>query len=229
MKKISLTVLTLFFVLLLSAQKINKLTLTNNGSSAEIRYGLSENVVIILTPEGTIKEWGVDRYAGRIDNMERKLDEYTGRIEYYNESENEAFRGKIRFIGGTAITYYASFDNEHLIGKVKSIGASKINYFIQDADKAKQGRIKSAGDVKFDYYASYDNEASRGKFKKMGTAMITYYGALEDKGFAGKPKTLDNQTFVYYSSQDYQVAFRGMLKSGNTTQVINGIVYWVKF
>jgi hypothetical protein len=59
--------------------------------------------------------------------------------------------------------------------------------------------------------------------------MITYYGALEDKGFAGKPKTLDNQTFVYYSSQDYQVAFRGMLKTGNSTQVINGIVYWVKF
>ena len=44
-----------------------------------------------------------------------------GREEYYPLTENEAYRGKVKYIGRTRFTYYTSDDKETLKGKVKPL------------------------------------------------------------------------------------------------------------
>jgi len=229
MKKILVAIAFLLCSIAGISQKVNKITLADNGSSSIITFALDENVVVSISQNGNLVEWGVDRYAGRLDNIQRKLDEYTGRVEYYTENDNEAFRGKIKYIGKTLITYYASFDNQFFAGRIKAVGSQNIEYYNNFDETASQGKIKQIGQMPFSYYSSFDNEAYKGKIKSAGSVAITYYSAIEDKGFAGKIKSIGGNNFVYYSSQEAQVGLRGMLRTGRQVQIINGVTFWVKY
>lgn len=127
MKKFLFTIAVLLACMNVFSQRINKITLTDNGNANIITYALDEDVVLNISKEGNLVDWGVDRYAGRIDFMQRKLDPYTGRVEYYTENDNEAFRGKIKYIGKTLVTYFASFDNSVLVGRIKASETSNLN------------------------------------------------------------------------------------------------------
>jgi hypothetical protein len=229
MKKILLTAVIALVSVSSFAQKITKVELGGNGNATIISVTLDESVVMNLSQNGDLAEWGVNRYAERPnDYIPRKLDEYTGRVEYYNESDNEAFRGKIKYIGKTLITYYASFDNQFQAGRIKSIGGMNFDYYNNYDEVGSQGKIKSAGTSNFTYYSSYENEAIRGKIKNVGSVSIEYYSSISDKAIAGKVKSINGSPFVYYTSQD-QVGLRGALKTGRQIQVINGITFWVKY
>jgi hypothetical protein len=228
MKKIFFSLFSLVIAFSVDAQRANKLTLANNGASITLRYLLDQNVVIDVNQDGTLGEWGVDRYANRpVEFVQRKLDRFDGRVEYYNESENEAFRGKIKFIGRTLITYYASTDQDFQVGKIKSIGTAKFNYYTNADDAMQAGKLKIAGSLNFSYYNSYENQALRGKVKNAGNVPVNYYSSFDDNVIAGKIKSLNGGAYTYYINQEQNFA-KGSLKTGRMIQVINGVTYFIK-
>ena len=96
MKSIKLIIAFFLFSFATQAQRINKIFIKEKGASIVTSFLLSENVVIQVAQDGSIAKWGVDKYSDRgTDYIQRPLDPFTGRIEYYTEKENEAFRGKI--------------------------------------------------------------------------------------------------------------------------------------
>jgi hypothetical protein len=228
MKKIFLSFLFLVVAFSINAQRVNKLTISNNGSSVTLRYLLDQSVVLDINQDGTLGEWGVDRYATRpVDFTQRKLNPFEGRVEYYNESENEAFKGKIKYIGRTLITYYASTDQDFQVGKIKSVGPTKLNYYTNADDPMQAGKLKVAGSMNFSYYSSYENQALRGKVKNAGNVPVTYYSSFDDNVIVGKIKSLNGGAYTYYINKEQNFA-KGSLKSGRMIQVINGVTYFIK-
>ena len=217
-----------FFLQPLSAQKITKVSLLNNGQFDRVTFDLGESVVMHLSKEGQIVKWGVDVYGNRDDNYKDRLDEYTGKTGYYGPSVDSAFRGKIQFIGRTYITYYPSYENVLLQGKIKSIGNIPIDYYLAYENEAYRGFIKAAGPLVFTWYNTFDNEGLRGKLKSMGPTSLTYYSSFDDKAFRGKIKSIDRTAFSYYSSFD-RPEYRGGLKTGSQIVVANGVKYYTRW
>ncbi len=228
MKNIFLSIAFTVISISLSAQRVNKITFTNNGAATTFGFLLNEDVVLNLNQDGTMGTWGVDLYSSRtVDYYQRQLKPYEGRVEYYSDKDNEAFRGKIKYIGGTLITYYANYDEKFLIGKIKAIGPINISYYSRYDDPSSEGKIKSLGSMNLAYYTNFDNDAYKGKIKSLGTVGVTYYGSIDDKAYSGKIKSLGSTNYVYYSSFEQQY-LRGALKSGNMIQVINGITFYIR-
>ena len=211
------------------SQRFNKVNIANNGMSTSIVFLLDQNVLLTVNQDGTIGEWGVDKYAdrGASQNMYRKLDPFDGKVDYYSQTENEAFRGKIKCIGRTLITYYSNLDKEFLVGKIKSIGSVKLDYFSNYDDVMLTGKLKSAGSMNFNYFSSFENEAIKGKLKTAGTVNLTYFSSVDDKSISGKVKTLNGNVFTYATTQEPNYS-KGSLKAGMMTQMVNGILYSVR-
>lgn len=228
MKKLVVTIVISAFAFTAFSQKLSKVTISNNGNNIMAAMLLEQNVVIAISQDGMIAEWGIDKYADRrADYIERVLEKFEGRVEYYKDNDNEAYRGKIKFIGSVQIKYYDSFEDEMLAGKIKSIGAVSFDYYNKYEDVTSKGKLKSIGAVTFAYYSPYENEAYRGKIKNAGNVAITYYSSLDDKAYAGKIKTMNGGTFTYYSSQDTNFPI-GAMKAGRQIQYINGVSYIVR-
>jgi hypothetical protein len=229
MKKTSLIIIALFMMINVSfSQRVHKIILADKGASITTGFLLNENVVVFIGQDGSISEWGVDRYADRAgDQISRKLDTYGGRIEYYTDKDNEAFRGKIKYIGNTMITYFASFDDKDKAGRIKTIGTIPFNYFTTYDDPSAKGKIRMVGRTAYSFYTNFDNDAYKNKIKSVGTVGITYFATTDDKALVGKVKSVNNRPFTYYTSQD-QPNLRGVLKTGSLNQVINGVTYQIK-
>ena len=96
------------------SQKLNKVTISNNGKNVVITMLLDQNVVLNISQDGTIVDWGVDKYVDRrADYYERSLEKFEGRVENYKDNDNEAYKGKIKFIGGVQIKYFDSYEDEY--------------------------------------------------------------------------------------------------------------------
>ena len=229
MKKILLPFLITLFCYSATAQKLARVNFSSSGDVESIGFELDEGVLINVTKEGTIAKFGVDIYKGVRENYRGDLQDYVGRVEYYTENDNEAFRGKVKSIGRAAITYYASFDKEELAGKIKSIGNVAFDYYLAQENDAYKGKLKSAGRTGFSYFGSYDNEALRGKFKSIGGTSLTYYTSLEDPGFKGKVKSIGSYNYTYYPTQYFRTELRGRIKSGNIIQQDGAVKYFLKY
>lgn len=225
MKKICTTFIALFIIPLGFSQNISKITIAGNGQIDIISFGLDENVQVYLTKTGNISKWGFDKYIGYQENYNAVLEPYVGKTEYYTQNDDEAVRGKVKYIGRTLLTYYASYENESLKGKLKSIGSINLDYYLSFDDKAFAGNLRSMGNNQVTWYASYENEALRGKLKTVGSTAITYYGPFEDKAFRGKTKSIGTYTLTYYSSLEQ---YSGALKTGSPILNVNGIKYYVR-
>ena len=225
MKKIFTAISALFIFTLGFSQSISKITIAGNGHIDIISFGLDENVQVYLTKNGNISKWGFDKYIGYQENYNAVLEPYVGKTEYYSPNEDEAVRGKVKYIGRMLLTYYASYENESLKGKLKSIGSINLDYYLSFDDNAFAGNIKSIGSNQVTWYASYENEAVRGKLKTVGLTAITYYGAFEDKAYRGKTKSIGANTLTYYSSFEQ---YSGAVKSGSHVINANGIKYYVR-
>lgn len=230
MKKVYLLLTFWGCVTLVAAQRLTKVVVADKGAKATYSILLDQDVDIELSQDGSIVKWGVDRYVGRMDANYREtvLQNFEGRVEYYDNNANEAFRGKLKYIGGTLITYYASYEDKEWVGKIKSIGSLNINYYSKYDDAMSSGRLKSVGQLLITYFSGFENDAMKGKVKSIGNAGFTYYSSMDDKAYAGKIKSFNGESFVYYSSLDLP-AFRGALKSGRQFQIVNGIVFRILY
>lgn len=227
MKKIVLAIASLIILQVTSAQRLSRIIFTNTGQLEAIEYELPENVILKLSKDGNIMSWGVNRYAGRDDIIREQLDPYVGRVEYYTDNVNEAFRGKIRSIGQVTITYYASYDNPAFAGKIQSIGRNNVDYYTLQENEAYRGNIKSIGSDRFDWYSTFDLDDLKGKLKSVANNAITYYSSMDDKYIRGKVKSIGGLTYTYYTSFDRQ-ELRGYMKSGQAIRTINGLKFMVK-
>ena len=225
MKKFFLITTVLIFCITVFGQRISKITITGNGMVNDIVIGLDENVQVYISKDGQISKWGFDRYIGNQENYNDYLEPYVGRVEYYTQNDDEAIRGKVKYIGRTLISYYPSYEIESLRGKLKSIGSVNMDYYQSFDDKAMAGNLKTFGQQSISWYASYENEALRSKLKTVGPTMLAYYGSFEDKAFRGKIKNISNYNFTYYSSFEQ---YSGSMKNGSPIVNLNGIKYYLR-
>lgn len=205
------------------AQRLNKVTMSEAGDLQSIAVELDENVVVNISPTGEVGDYGIDIYKGRTDRMQERLEQYTGKVDRYNDMVDEAFRGKIRYIGMKELTYYSSFEDEALAGKLKSIGTARIEYYHKYDEEALRGKIKRVGSNDILYYSSFDASFG-GKVRSVGPVQISYYSNFEDKAYRGKVKSIGSSNFVYYSSYDRKELV-GHLKSGWRIHYVNGIKF----
>ena len=225
MKKIIFTTAASFLFSLVFSQSISKITITGNGQADIFAFGLDENVQVYVSKEGNISKWGFDRFIGYQENYNNDLDPYAGRVEYYTQNDDEALRGKVKYIGRTLLTYYASYENETLKGKLKAIGAVTLDYYLAFDDAACRGLIKTIGRQAIAWYASYENAELRGKLKNVGLAALNYYSSFEDKAFRGKIKSIDSHSITYYSSFEQ---YSGSTKTGSTIINASGIKFYLR-
>lgn len=223
MSKYVTTIIALLFLIESKSQTLTQVTIRGNGNLDCFVISLSENLQVYLSKDGVISKWGFDRFVGVQENHNGQLDPYVGRVEYYTQNEDEALKGKVKYIGRTMLTYYASFENETLKGKIKAIGTTNFDYFLNQEDAAFKGNIKQIGQQNISWYSSFDNEGYRGKLKSVGITSITYFGSFEDKSVKGKVKNIGGNAFTYYSSFEN---FSGGLKTGNTFSTINSVKYY---
>ena len=225
MKKLFLIVTSVVFFATVFGQGISKITIPGTGTVNEIVIGLDENVQVYISKEGKISKWGFDRFIGVQENYNDYLDPYLGRVEYYTQNDDEALRGRVKYIGKTLICYFPSYEIESLRGKLKSIGSLNMDYYQSFEDKMVVGNLKSLGQQTITWYPSYENEAIRGKLKTVGSTMFTYYGSFEDKAFRGKLKSIGSFNFTYYSSFEQ---YSGSMKSGLSIINANGIKFYLR-
>lgn len=225
MKKLFFAISTLFILQFVNAQHISRVTITGTGQVDVFAIGLDENVQLYLSKDGHISKWGFDRYIGYQENYNSELEPYVGRVEYYTQNDDEALRGKVKYIGRTLLTYYASYENEALKGKLKAIGSLNLEYYLPFEDVAFRGNLKSIGRNAITWYASYESKDLRGKLKNTGPVLLTYYGSFEDKSFVGKIKSIDRFVFTYYSSFEQ---YSGSMKTGSTITTANGIKFFIR-
>lgn len=225
MKKVLLLLIASVICTISFSQRISKITLTGNGSMGDIVIGLDENVQVYISKEGQIVKWGFDRFIGNQENYNDYLEPYVGRVEYYSQHDDEALRGKVKYIGRTLVSYYPSYEIESLRGKLKSIGSVNMDYYQLFEDKAYAGSLKILGQQTVSWYPSYENEALRGKLKALGATSLTYYGSFEDKAFRGKIKSIGAYSFAYYSSFEQ---YSGTMKNGMAIANVNGIKFYLR-
>lgn len=225
MKRALILVISLLCGMASFAQHISQITINGSGQADVFAIGLDEQVEIYLTKDGSISKWGYDRFIGYQENYTGQLDPYVGRVEYYNQLDDESLRGKPKYIGRTLITYYPSYENEMLKGKVKSIGNISLDYYLSFEDAAYKGFIKTLGQNNLTWYGSFENDAMKGKLKSVGSTQLSYYGSFEDKAFRGKIKSIDRFTVTYYSSFEQ---YSGSMKTGLQIMNANGIKYYIR-
>jgi hypothetical protein len=207
-----------------SAQRISKVTLS--GSGATIMISIQTNdAVINLSPDGNIINYGVE-YASERNSNYTRVEPYTGRVDMFTDFDDASYRGKVKYLGQTAITYYASYEDETLRGKVKSIGGLMFDYYMKYDDEAYRGKIKDIGNTTLGYFSNFDNEALKGKLKSLGITALNYYSSFDDKAFSGKIKSIGQVSFTYYSSFDPHYA--GAMQTGAQYQVVNGVIYFIQ-
>lgn len=224
MKRLVLMICVLISSNFVYCQQLSQVTFKTGSALSYFSFQTDQGVLIRITDEGKILEWGTEVLSDRYNFYAPKLQPFMGRVEYYGQQDDSIFRGKVKSIGTCFITYYDTFQVKSKMGKLKSIGRIQLDYFEDYEDKMLRGKLKIAGALSIDYYRSYENESLRGKLKSIGSTPISYYTVFDDKVNAGKLKAIGAATFSWYSLGD-RTDMRGALKSNNYRQIVSGITY----
>ena len=222
MKRFPLLISFLFLAAGTYSQELTHVTFSGGATLSSFSFRTDQEIIIRISEEGKVLEWGTDPGPGRYYYDPRKLQPYLGRVEYFGQEYDSVSRGKVKSIGTCTFTYYDKYETETKIGKLKTIGRVAVDYFDNYEDAAYKGKIKFAGFVLLSYYSSFENEAFRGKLKSVNNSFITYYSTFDDKAIKGKIKNIGGFEYTWYSSYD---RYNGGLRSGSVTQTINGITY----
>jgi hypothetical protein len=228
MKTIICIFCIVYFAASVHSQQLSQVSFNNNGTITSFAYGTDQDVLIRISPDGKVLDYGVEVKSIRFDYYAPKLQPYMGKIEYYGNDVDSMFRGKLRSIGICSLTYYASHETDGRPGKLKSIGRVNFDYYNQYDDKMLQGKIKFSGTSQLQYYNSFDEENFRGKLKAFGSTTFTYYSMFDDKLIRGRIKSIGTMNYLWYTSAD-RSDMRGMLKSPSYRQNINGVIYILSF
>jgi len=206
------------------AQQLGQVTFNQGSQLAYFSFATDQGVLIRISDEGKILEYGTEVMSDRYNYFAPKLQPFMGRIEYYGLQDDSVFRGKVKSVGTAYITYFDTFQVKSKIGKLKSIGNQYFDYYEPYEDKLLSGKIKSIGGLNIDYYRSYEDESLRGKLKMVGSVRISYYTVFDDRFNAGKLKSVGSTNYAWYSLSD-PLGSRGALKSNNYRQLVSGITY----
>jgi hypothetical protein len=226
MKEFLLIVSFLFIASGSHSQELAQVTFSGGTTLSYYSFRTDQEIIIRISEDGKILEWGTDPGPGRYYYDPRKLQPYLGRVEYFGPEYDSVFRGKVKSIGTCTFTYYGKFETGSKIGKLKTIGRLAADYYDNYEDASLKGKLKFTGSNLFSYYPSFENEAFRGKLKSVNNSAITYYSTFDDKSISGKLKSIGSFQYTWYSSYD---RFHGSLKYGNVTQNINGIIYNIMY
>lgn len=224
MNRIALLISFLFFAAGTYSQELSHVTFSGGATLSFFSFRTDQDIIIRISEDGKVLEWGTDPGPGRYYYDPRKLQPYLGRVEYFGQEYDSVFRGKVKSIGTCSFTYYGKYETETKIGKLKTIGRVAVDYYDNYEDAAYKGKLRFAGSVLFSYYSSFENEVFRGKIKSVNNNSITYYSTFDDKAIKGKIKSIGSFEYTWYSSYD---RYRGGLKSGSVTQIINGVTYTI--
>jgi hypothetical protein len=223
MKRYILSCVLLAFCVTGMSQSLYHVIFYDGSTVSTLSYFTDQKVIIKISPEGKIIEYGPEMDSWRMYYTPGKLQQYMGRVDHYERQFDSTLNGKIKSIGTTQITYYGSTDNPAFVGKVKSIGRVFFDYYSDFENESVRGKIKTAGSQSITYYSSFENESYRGKMKSLGGKTITYYSTFDDKAFRGKLKSIGSYNYTWYSSGETR--YHGGLKSGNINQMIEGVTY----
>jgi len=224
MKKFFLAISILLFTICSYSQSLSQVSFPNGDKLAYFSFLTEQNVLIRVSEDGKLLEWGSEVLSDRGNYYAPKLQPFMGRTEYHKQESDSIFNGKVKSIGTCFITYYGSQEEESKRGKVKMLGNLQLDYYSKYDDKNLQGKLKSVGSLPLTYYRPYDDEAFRNKLKLVGTILITYYSAFDDKYNTGKIKSIGPVAYVWYSPNNHP-SMRGGLKTNNYRQFISGITY----
>lgn len=224
MKNALIITLTLFLAARCDSQQLSQVTFSNGSNFAYFGFTTDQGVLIRMSDDGKILEWGTEVLSDRGNFYSRKLQPFMGRIEYYGPQDDSVFRGKVKSIGTCFFTYYDAFQVKTKVGKLRTIGNQNLDYFEEYEDKTLRGKLKTVGALSIDYYRSYENESIRGKLKLIGSLPITYYSAFDDRLNAGKLKAVGSVQYQWYGLGD-KPGMQGALKTNSYRQVITGITF----
>lgn len=206
------------------AQQLSQVAYSGGSRFTYFGFTTDQGVLIRLSDDGKILEWGTEVLSDRGNFYARKLQPFMGRIEYYGPQDDSVFRGKVKSIGTCFFTYYDAYQVKTKVGKLRTIGNQNLDYFEEYEDKILKGKLKTIGALSIDYYRSYENESYRGKLKSIGSLPIAYYSAFDDRINAGKLKSVGSVQYQWYGLGD-RPGTQGALKSNNYRQVISGITF----
>jgi hypothetical protein len=224
MKRIPFILFCLFLYTGSNAQQLGQVTIAGGSDLSYYSLVADQNILIRISPEGKILEWGTELMANRGNYYAPKLQAYMGRVDYYGQEADSLSRGKVRSIGTCTFTYYGASENSFKAGKVRSAGSLNFDYYTAYDNAALKGKLKSIGNTTFGYYSSFDEESVRGKLKSVGSTTITYFTPFDDRLIRGLVKTIGTYSFNWYTSLDMHAA-RGILKNGDYRQNIAGVWY----
>lgn len=222
MKKFFSVLAAFVFVFTSYGQQLSAVNFENGATISSFSFLTNQGVLIRLSPDGKLLEWGSEVLSDRGNYYAPKLQPFNVRTEVYDAQTDSAFSGKLKSIGTCFITYYSSLEEEAKRGKIKTLGNLQLDYYSKYDEKSMQGKLKMAGNLLLEYYRQYDNEAFRGKLKSIGSVGITYYSAFDDKYNAGKLKSVGVASYSWYPEIDRA---KGALKSNNYRQQVSGITY----
>jgi len=203
------------------SQQISQIYFPGGASLSYISILVDNDVLIRITEDGKILEWGMEVKSLRSDYYAPKLQPYLGRVDYYEPESDSAYRGKIKNIGTCTLTYYGHTETNIKVGKIRSLGNLIIDYYSNFDYATRKGKLRFIGNLILDYYSPAENEAYRDKLKSIGNTPITYYSTFDDKYIKGKIKSIGSVAYTWYSSFD----LKSGLKSGLYRQNIGGITY----
>ena len=183
MRKLFFILYIFFLASAVRGQQLSQVTFSSGSNFDYFSFSTDQGVLIRISPEGKILEWGTELLSDRYNYYAPKLQPFMGRGEYYDQLSDTAFKGKIKNIGTCTITYYGSLESDGKPGKIRSIGTSLFDYYNNFDDKLFREKIKFAGNLLIDYYNSFADEIFRGKLKAIGNTAITYYSSFDDKAY----------------------------------------------
>jgi hypothetical protein len=221
MRKYTIIFLLLFGAFSTYAQQLGQVNFKENGVLSYFTLITDQAVLIRLSPDGQVMEWGSEIQADWGNYYAPALQPFMGRVEYYGKESDSVFQGKVKSIGTCYLTYYGAQEEALKRGKVRSMGMTQFDYYSRFDEKALRGKVRFIGNLMIDYYRSYENESVRGKLKSIGNLPVTYYTVFEDRYNAGKLKSIGTVAYNWYSEYDRA---RGALKSNSYRQSIGGIM-----
>lgn len=221
------TIVILLFAITTFSQQLSQVSFSIDGRLLYFTISTDDGVLLRVSPEGQLKEWGTEEASLYNNNYYApNLRPYLGRIEYFGDEADSALRGKVKYIGSTAISWYAQYEVAIKVGRLKLVNNILTDYYDNFSVPGLQGKLKSIGDQAFDYYSlPSDDEAFRGKLKSINNLPVTYFSSFDDRQLRGKIKSIGSVAYDWYTSYDLN---RSGLKTGLYRNQINGITFIIR-
>ncbi|HEY6063587.1 MAG TPA: hypothetical protein VIV35_08260, partial [Chitinophagaceae bacterium] len=120
MKRVSLLISFLFLAKGIYAQELSNIIFSGGAALSSFSFRSDQGVIIRISDNGKVLEWGTDPGPGRYYYDPGKLQPYLGRVEYFGQEYDSVFRGKVKSIGTCTFTYYDKYETATKMGKLKT-------------------------------------------------------------------------------------------------------------